>query len=162
MGTHSYPYGCLQNCPSFCRLRGPGSTTWVCRKVKKFGAKRARGNVTRRHHLQHLNHPLTLITRTYPQIVSHPSSGNRLSCELATSGISTFLESHPLEKRVGDLARTQQTFLIPLNGTVDQKVPQACDDPEVCSHFNQPITTYSRIEVFEMVEKHSGIELAIF
>ena len=67
-----------------------------------------------------------------------------------------------LDERIGDLARTQQTFLIPLNGTVDQKVPQACDDPEVCSHFNQPITTYSRIEVFEMVEKHSGIELAIF
>jgi hypothetical protein len=63
---------------------------------------------------------------------------------------------------IGDLARTQQTFLIPLNGTVDQKVPQACDDPKLCTHFNQPITAYSRIEVFEMVEKHSGIELAIF
>jgi hypothetical protein len=67
-----------------------------------------------------------------------------------------------IEERPGDLARTQQTFLIPLNGTVDQKVLQACDDPGVCSHFNQPITTYPRIEVFEMVEKHSGIELAIF
>jgi hypothetical protein len=67
-----------------------------------------------------------------------------------------------IEERLGDLARTQQTFLIPLNGTVDQKVLQACDDPEACSHFNQPIPTYPRIEVFEMIEKHSGIELAIF
>jgi hypothetical protein len=67
-----------------------------------------------------------------------------------------------VETRIGDLARTQQTFLIPLNGTVDQKVPQACDDPEVCSHFNQPITTHSRIEVFKMVEKYSGIEFEIF
>jgi hypothetical protein len=67
-----------------------------------------------------------------------------------------------VEECTGDLARTQQTFLIPPSGTVDQKVPQACDDPEVSSHFNQPITTYSRIEIFEMVEKHSGIELAIF
>jgi hypothetical protein len=56
----------------------------------------------------------------------------------------------PVDERLGDLARTQQTFLIPLNGPVGQKVPQACDDPEVCSHFNQAITTYSRIEAFEM------------
>jgi hypothetical protein len=67
----------------------------------------------------------------------------------------------PVDECLGDLARTQQTFLIPLNGTVDQNVPQACD-PEVCSHFNQPIATYSRIEAFEMVEKHSDIEFAIF
>ena len=61
-----------------------------------------------------------------------------------------------------DLARRQQTLLIPLNGTVDQKLPRTCDDPELCSHFNQPNTTYSGIEVFEMVEKLSGIELVVF
>jgi hypothetical protein len=58
------------------RLRAPGSTTGVRRKVKEFGAERARGNVTRRHHLQHLNHTLAPIAGSHPAQSARPAEDN--------------------------------------------------------------------------------------
>ena len=50
------------------------------------------------------------------------------------------------DERLDDFARTRQTLLIPLNGTVNQQVAPTCDDPEV-QLLQPPITTGSRVNV---------------